>query len=66
MKKITKDTKISELMQEKPDAVGILFEAGMGCCGCPAAQMESIEDGCKAHGMSDKDVDELVEKLNKK
>ncbi len=64
--KITKDTKISELIQEKPEAVGTLFEAGLGCVGCPMAQMETIEQGCKAHGMSDKEVEKLVEELNKK
>tara|TARA_Y100000034_G_C6887015_1_gene407386 strand:- start:1072 stop:1278 length:207 start_codon:yes stop_codon:yes gene_type:complete len=64
--KITKTTKMSEILQAKPDAAGILFEAGMGCCGCPMAQQESLEDGCKGHGMSNKDIDELVKMLNKK
>jgi len=63
---ITKKTKLSKIMQEKPEAVQVLFEAGMGCCGCPMAQDETLEDGCKGHGMSDKDVDKLVERLNKK
>jgi len=53
-------------MEAKPDSAQVLFEAGMGCCGCPMAQEETLEDGCKAHGMSDKDVDEIVKKLNGK
>ena len=65
-KKITKHTKMSEILQTKPEAAGVLFDAGMGCCGCPMAQQESLEDGCKAHGMSEKEVDELVKILNKK
>ncbi len=64
--KITKNTKISELIKEKPEAVGILFEAGLGCVGCPMAQMETIEQGCKAHGMSNEEIEKLVEELNKK
>jgi hybrid cluster-associated redox disulfide protein len=64
-RKITKKTKLSEILSAKSDAVEILFEAGMGCIGCPMAQSESLEDGCKAHGMSDKAIDELVKKLNK-
>jgi len=63
---ITKNTKMSEILEAKPEAVEILFEAGMGCCGCPMAQQESLEEGCKAHGMSDKDIEEIVEKLNSK
>ena len=64
--KVTRKTKMSEILEAKPEAAGVLFDAGMGCCGCPMAQQESLEDGCKAHGMSEKEVDELMGKLNKK
>lgn len=63
--KITKKTKIGELLEEKPEAAELLMEAGMGCVGCPMAQMESIEEGCLAHGVEEKDIQKLVEKLNK-
>lgn len=66
MKKITKSTKLNELLEEKPGAAELLFEAGMGCVGCPMAMQETIEDGCLAHGMSKKDVDELIKRLNRK
>lgn len=62
--KITKDTKMSELLEKKPEAGEILFDAGMMCVGCGMAMMESLEDGCKAHGMSKKEIDKLIEKLN--
>ncbi|MBU4069919.1 MAG: DUF1858 domain-containing protein, partial [Nanoarchaeota archaeon] len=42
-KKITKKTKLSELLSANPDAAEILFDAGMSCCGCPCSQQESIE-----------------------
>ena len=64
--KITKSIKINELLQSNPNAAEILFKAGMGCVGCPMAQGETLEDGCKAHGMTKKEIDELVEELNKK
>lgn len=63
--KITKKTNINKLVQEKPEAVGTLFEAGMMCVGCPISAGESLEQGCKAHGMSDKEIEKLVDKLNK-
>lgn len=66
MKKITKTSMMSEVLQAKPEAAEVLFEAGMGCVGCPAAMMETLEQGCKAHEMSDKDIDELVKMLNSK
>ncbi len=64
-KKITKKTKLSELLSANPDAAEILFDAGMSCCGCPCSQQESIEQGCLAHGLGKKQIDELIEKLNK-
>jgi len=64
--KITKKTKMSELLQKKPEAAEILFKAGLSCVGCPMAMQETIEQGCLAHGMSKKEIDKLIEKLNKK
>ncbi len=61
--KITKETKIGELISEKPKAAELLMESGMGCVGCPCAQMETLEEGCKGHGMNDEDVDVLVKAL---
>jgi len=66
MKKITKETKLNELLKINPDAAEILFKAGLSCIGCPMAMQETLGEGCLAHGMSKKDVDKLIEKLNKK
>ena len=63
-KKITSKTKLSELI-ENEKVVEVLFESGMGCMGCPMAMQETLEDGCKAHGMSEKEIKKLVERLNK-
>lgn len=62
--KITKDTLIGEIAHKYPGAVQVLFEYGFHCIGCPASQRESVEEGAKAHGVDDKGVTELVEKLN--
>jgi len=61
--KITKDTKLSELTNNQK-VVKILIEKGLHCVGCFAAQFENLEQGCKAHGMSDKDIEGLINKLN--
>ena len=63
MKKITKKTKLSEIT-ENEKAAEALFEAGLHCMGCPMAMQETIEEGCKAHGMTSKEIDKLIEKLN--
>lgn len=64
-KKITSKTKLSEIMKINPELAEVLLESGMGCCGCPAAQMETLEEGCLAHGMSKKQIEEIIKKLNK-
>lgn len=64
-RKITKETMMSEILEKKPEAAEILFESGMHCVGCPMSMSETLEQGCLAHGMNKKEVDELVKKLNK-
>jgi len=61
-KKITKDMTFGELLSKHPEAANKLADRGLFCGGCPMAQLETIEDGAKAHGV---DVDELIEGLNK-
>jgi len=61
MVKINKDMTFAELIQKLPEATSKLADRGLFCGGCPMAQLETIEDGAKAHGI---DVDELVKELN--
>ena len=60
--KIEKTTTIGEILEKAPEKADLLLEAGMHCLGCPASQMETLEEACDVHGI---DADELVEKLNK-
>ena len=57
--KISKDTQIGELLEKAPEKAEILLEAGMHCLGCPASQMETIEEACEVHGI---EVDEIIKK----
>lgn len=66
MTKITKKTKMSEILMKNPKAARLLIEAGMHCVGCPMAMQETLEQGCLSHGMTKKQIDKLVEELNKK
>jgi hybrid cluster-associated redox disulfide protein len=63
--KITKKTNMNELLMKHPELAGLLVQSGMGCVGCPMSMGETIEEGCEAHGMSDKEINKLVEKMNK-
>ena len=57
-----KDTLIGEIIEKDPEKVNVLIEAGMHCIGCPAAQMETIEEACEVHGI---DVEDVLKELNK-
>ncbi|CEO27600.1 hybrid cluster protein-associated redox disulfide domain-containing protein [[Clostridium] sordellii] len=58
---ITKDTIIADIIKMRPDAAEILMSYGMGCIGCPSAQMERLEQACEIHGL---DLKEVLNKLN--
>lgn len=61
MAKITKDTMIGELLAIDRSTEMILAGIGMHCTGCPASQMETIEQAAMVHGI---DSDELVSEIN--
>ena len=64
MAQVTKDTMIGELLGINLEAAApVLMGIGMHCLGCPAAQMETIEQAAAVHGV---DADELVAMLNAK
>ena len=49
MAQISKETRIGELLVTFPEAAPILMEIGMHCLGCPASQMESLEEAAMVH-----------------
>ncbi len=59
--KFNKDTRIGELLEAAPEKAEILLNVGMHCLGCPASQMETLEEACDVHGI---DVEDVLEKLN--
>ncbi len=58
---ITKDMKIGELLRVNENIAPVLMRAGMHCLGCPASQMETLEQACEVHGI---DCDALVSQIN--
>ena len=58
--KFNKDTRIGEILEVAPEKAEILLNVGMHCIGCPASQMETLEEACDVHGI---DVEDVLEKL---
>lgn len=63
--KISRKTKLGDVIRINEKAAEVLFSKGLSCIGCPMATQETIEQGCKAHGMNNKEIDELLNKINK-
>ena len=66
-KEISKDILIGDLVDNFPKIATILVEKyNFHCIGCMAAGGETLEEGAIVHGMSQKEIKEMIEVLNKK
>jgi len=61
MKEINKDMRIGEVLYVDEIIAPILMRSGMHCLGCPASQMETLEEACMVHGI---DCDALTGQIN--
>lgn len=58
---ITKDMRIVEVLQVKPQAAQVFGSYGMGCIHCLMAHQETVEEAAAVHGV---DVEEMLAQLN--
>jgi len=63
--KISKDITLGELVANFPEAIPIMLKYDLHCVGCHVAAYETLEQGAKAHGMSDKDFEAMMAEINK-
>lgn len=52
---------IEDILNAREDAAEIFFSFGFHCFGCPASQMETLEEACEVHGI---DCKALLKALN--
>jgi len=64
--KITKNMKLGEVISKHPETIEIFMKNGLHCVGCHVAAFETIEEGAKAHGMNDKNIENMIKDINKK
>ncbi len=66
-KKISRKMMIGQMAQKYPVVAQLLLEKyGWHCVGCPMSAMESLEDGARGHGLSDKEIGKMMKYLNEK
>ncbi|MBW3003325.1 DUF1858 domain-containing protein [Candidatus Woesearchaeota archaeon] len=62
---ITKENTFGDILRICPESAEILMSYGLHCIGCHIATVETLEQGCKAHGLTDEQIQEIVDKINK-
>lgn len=63
---VSEDMVIGDILRKYPQAAGILMACGMGCVGCPSAQMETLKEASFVHGIKSEDLVNVVnEELEK-
>ena len=63
---VTKNMLMSEIVERYPELVEVLtYDYGLHCVSCFAAEMETLEQGASGHGMSEEEVETMVDSLNK-
>ncbi|MBI1812448.1 DUF1858 domain-containing protein [Candidatus Peregrinibacteria bacterium] len=60
---IHRDMPVADIVALCPEAQTILAEYGLHCFGCAGSALETLKDGCRGHGFSDEDIDELVDDI---
>jgi len=64
--KISKNILILEIAERYPYLTDVLVEKyGMHCLGCSMSAVETLAEGAMGHGMCKKEIEEMVEDLNK-
>ncbi len=65
--KIDRKMNIGELVAKHPELAQVLSEDyGLHCAGCFAASFDTLEQGAKVHGFDDKEIEEMISRLEKK
>lgn len=57
---LSKDLFISDAVALYPEVVPIFMEYGLHCVSCFVAEMETIDEGAKAHGMSEPEIENML------
>ena len=62
--KIHADMPISEIMEKVPQAGLILADFQLGCFNCHFSTYETLRNGVLGHGMTEEDVNRIIDEIN--
>lgn len=62
--RIERSMNVADILTLLPNAAPIIAQYGLSCFSCEANSYETIEEGCRGHGMAEADIDDLMTDLN--
>lgn len=61
---VDRTMRVLEIVTLCRESADIMAEYGLHCFSCSIGGVETLEDGCRMHGFSDEQIDELVDDIN--
>ncbi|MAG22309.1 MAG: disulfide oxidoreductase [Candidatus Diapherotrites archaeon] len=61
---IKKDMTLGDIITKHPETAKIMVGYGLHCIGCHVATWETLEQGAKAHGLGDKQIEDMLKEMN--
>ncbi len=61
---ISRTMTFGELLQQFPKAGQVIARYGLHCVGCHIGVYETIEEGARAHGLSNDEIAKMMTELN--
>ncbi len=62
---ISREMNLGVIAANSLQAADILADWGLHCVGCLANAYDTVEQGARVHGMSDAEIDQMVDQVNK-
>ena len=62
--RISRTMRVAEILAFLPESESLLARYGLSCFHCSANAYEALDEGCRTHGFTDEDIDDLVTDLN--
>lgn len=61
---ITPDMRVADILALLPECESLLGRYGLSCTRCALSPLETVEEGCRLHGLGDDDLHDLLTDLN--
>ena|SRR3989344_2816062 len=62
---VTKDMTMGDIVQKYPAAIEVMLSNGLHCIGCHVSYWETLEQGTLGHGMSEEQMNKMIDDINK-